>query len=553
MKIRLLSALFLILLAAHLAISAQGATPEATPETSTFNLPPEVTDHNAEWPLSNHDYANTRTAIGSTINASNVNTLGLVWTVPILAGGEWGAAAGNPVIAGGVVYFQDLSANTYAVDLKTGKSLWTTVYNNAILGPGGVGIGYGKVFIVSRVDQFSALDINSGHEVWTYPTGNQLPSGAIQPVAFDNQVYITTQAGVGGQGQVTFQGYQGGASGVIFALNPQTGSLNWKWQVVEAGFWGHPDINSGGGLWYPPGIDLQTGAMYWGTGNPAPFPGLAGYPNGASRPGDNLYTDSLVALDHSTGKLLWYNQVTRHDLYDHDFQISPMLASITSGGAPQNIVIGSGKAGHIIAFDRDKGNILWNTAVGIHVNDTLTEFPPGQTVWAYPGVWGGVETPMAYADGTIYALVTNLPSPLNATGWDATNGTDAVNRVEGATVLKNGAAEVDALDAATGKILWKTNLSEVAFGSVTVVNNLIFTAMLDGTIYALSRSDGTIVWQYKAPGGINAWPAVAGDTIVWPVGIGDGPVLIALRLGANLPTATPQEQKTPVGVPSTSR
>ena len=96
------------------------------------------------------------------------------------------------------------------------------------------------------------------------------------------------------------------------------------------------------------------------------------------------------------------------------------------------------------------------------------------------------------------------------------------------TPLEDGWAEVYAIDAATGEVVWNTEFDRMAFGGMTVVNDLVFTATLDGTIVALSREDGEVVWE--APGGVIAWPAVAGDTIVWPIGRGSEPQVIALRL-----------------------
>jgi outer membrane protein assembly factor BamB len=97
--------------------------------------------------------------------------------------------------------------------------------------------------------------------------------------------------------------------------------------------------------------------------------------------------------------------------------------------------------------------------------------------------------------------------------------------------------------------LWQHPFDRVVFGGVTVVNDLLFTATLDGMIYALSRADGSVVWQWQAPGGTNAWPAVVGDTIIWPFGLGDSPAVIALSLKSSDPTPTPETQRTPVTTP----
>jgi glucose dehydrogenase len=110
--------------------------------------------------------------------------------------------------------------------------------------------------------------------------------------------------------------------------------------------------------------------MYWGIANPAPFPGQPkssivpqDYPNGSSRPGPNLYTNSIVALDHATGKMSWYTQVWPHDISDYDLMIPPILATATYGGKQQEIVIGAGKMGQVYAFNRQTGALLWQTAV----------------------------------------------------------------------------------------------------------------------------------------------------------------------------------------------
>jgi len=528
----------------------QSADPTNTPTIRTLDIPPEVAGHEDEWPLANHDYANTRAAVGSSITSANVANLQIAWTSSLKGTAEWGGGTGNPIISDGIVYFQDMGANTYAANLKTGKLLWERKYENAIFGPSGPGIGYGKVFVLSRIDRYSALDMKTGQELWYWSTGPDIPAGAFQPSVFGHQVYTATQAASSGRGQMTFHSYQGGSTGAVFLLDPETGKETWHWQVVEEDFWGNPEINSGGGLWFPPAIDTESGISYWGTGNPSPVPGIKGHPNGSSRPGPNLYTNSLVALDHQTGKLVWYNQVRPHDLFNLDFQISPMLATVQIDGSDRDIVIGSGKLGIVYAFDSKSGETLWSTPIGLHQNDELTELPVDQsTTWVAPGAWGGIEAPMAYADGTIYALTANLPSPYNATAYDADTPENALNRSEGGTILANGTAEMYALDAGTGEVLWKYEFDRVAFGGVTVVNDLLFTATLDGMIYALSRQDGTVVWQWQAPGGTNAWPAVSGDTIIWPIGLGDSPSIIALSLTGKQGTPTPEQQRTPVQTP----
>ena len=190
----------------------------------------------------------------------------------------------------------------------------------------------------------------------------------------------------------------------------------WKFDEVPTNLWSsaHTNINSGGGLWDPPTFDGH-GNLYIGVSNPAPFPGTAKYPWGSSRPGPNLYTDSIVKLDEKTGKLLWYYQLTPHDIYDWDLENSPILA--TAGG--QQIVIDGGKAGILVAVNAQTGKLLWKRPVGVHNghdNDGLyaeqatLEAPHPGTV--EPGDLGGIESQLATNGTTVFAAVNNLPCDL---------------------------------------------------------------------------------------------------------------------------------------------
>jgi alcohol dehydrogenase (cytochrome c) len=189
--------------------------------------------------------------------------------------------------------------------------------------------------------------------------------------------------------------------------------------------------------------------------------------------------------------------------------------------------------GKVYAIDRNTGKTLWETAVGTHQNDTLKELPEGTTKVS-PGPLGGVETNMAYSNGIVFVPVVNMvveytPSEFVATSFDFSTAT----------------GELVALDAATGKILWDNKLDSLNVGSATVVNDVVFTSTFNGKIYAFNNKTGEKVWEYQAPGGINGWPAVKGDTIIFPVGMGENPALIAFKIGAV--GQSPTETTAPVG------
>jgi alcohol dehydrogenase (cytochrome c) len=419
-------------------------------------VPSEVAAHAQDWPLPNKDYGNSRATTDSEISSKNVGNLEIAWSVPINASSTFGGASSNPLIIGDAVYFQDLGSNVFSFDLETGAVNWKQIYNLTSIGPNGPAVGWGKVFVAKGVYNISALDEKTGKERWNFST------------------------------------------------------------VDTPKIWGNKEVNSGGGCWYTPSVDLKTGIMFWGVGNPAPWPGTPKYPNGSSRPGPNLYTNCLLALDSGTGRMIWYTQVNSHDILDHDFETPPILARANVSGREQEMVIGAGKMGRVYAFNRSTGCILWTAVVGTHQNDQLA-FLPNETIKVYPGYFGGVESPLAYADGVVYVPYVDL----------YTNYTDT--RIVDAQDFGSAEGGLVALQVETGKVLWEKHFDSLNVGGATVINDLVFTGTFNGMIYALQRDTGRVAWQFEAPAGVNAWPAVAKDTIVWPCGTGSKPSLIALR------------------------
>jgi len=165
---------------------------------------------------------------------------------------------------------------------------------------------------------------------------------------------------------------------------------------------------------------------------------------------------------------------------------------------------------------------LWVAVVGDHQNDELAAFPAGVTTTVLPGILGGLETPMAYSDGVVFAAVNNLATDFTPSTW----------RLH---PFSESTGDLVAIQAATGQILWDHRFNAGNYGGATVVNDLVFTATFDGMIYAFKVDTGEQVWSYQAPAAVNAWPAVAGDTIVWPIAGPGLPSLIAFRLGSTAP------------------
>lgn len=464
------------------------------------------------------DAANTRNPKG-TIDSSNVASLGVAWTAGIPGTSNFGSYASTPVIDKGVIYSQDLASNVQALSLDSGEALWTKSYSQPDEGPNGVVVAGGHVFGATPTEAF-ALDQKTGKQVWSTTLPRNGHEGIdMAPGYHDGIVYVSTVP------LNTSSLYEGGGVGILWALDAKTGKKLWHFNTVPNSLWGNPKVNAGGGVWYPPAFD-EKGFMYFGTGNPAPYPGTPEFPSGTSRPGPNLYTDSLVKLNAKTGKLVWYHQVTPHDLYDWDFQGPPILMKV--GG--RQIVVAAGKSGIVLAADRETGKVIWQRPVGKHnghdedgvlaMNGEASKIKVGLL---YPGTLGGVIAPMSTDGSTVYVPVVNFASQVESGSQLGEGGSEA-------------GGEVVALDAATGKVKWTSEkLVTPAYGATTVVNDVVFATTYEGNLSAFDTKTGQLLWREKLPAGTNSGVMVNGETLIAPAGLataaGQAPKLVAYKLG----------------------
>jgi outer membrane protein assembly factor BamB len=468
------------------------------------------------WP--GVDIANTRHAEGE-ISSKNAKQLKVAWKLPLKAQGSFGAMASTPVIANGVVYMQDLESNVMAVSLESGEVQWEYKAEEVTLGPNGVVVADGQVFGATASEAF-ALDQETGEELWTTPLQSS-PASAIDmaPGYQDGLVYVSTVP------TNPAAEYPGGTVGTLYALDAESGKVKWEWESVPKDLWGDPKTNSGGGLWYPPSFDGK-GFMYFGTGNPSPFPGTAKDPWGSSRPGPNLYTNSLVKMNAQTGKMEWYYQQTPHDIYDWDFQNSPILAK--AGG--REVAIGSGKSGYVVAVDAKSGKVVWKRPLGVHnghdrdgllamrgeYSKLKTETP------IYPGFLGGIIAPIAANETTVFVPVVQHPG--------------VVTKTQERSEPPEMGGLIVGLDIKTGDIKWYESYEAAAFGAPTAVNDLVVFATFDGIVRALDGESGELVWEKKLPASSNSGLAISGDTMVVPAGVsgeaGGSPAVVAYSLSA---------------------
>lgn len=451
------------------------------------------------WPYPNGDLANTRVAPGATITSANVSRLRQAWTFKLTGSAVAtapgvGSLAAGPIVAGGVVYLQDLDQNVYALRLATGQLRWEYhigVPEKSGPGPNGVAVARGVVYGDTSSTVF-ALSARTGKVIWVDRHLLNSGQGAfeIQPQVAGGRVYVASAYGTGPGG------------GVLFALNASNGRPTWRFNTLLGQDAGASRTGSGG-AWETPLVG-RDGSVTFGIGNP--------YQSAASaiaHPAAQLYTDSEVSVDAATGQLRWYYQGVSNDFMDHDMQASPIAATID--GTPA--VIGSGKMGVVYAMNARTGALIWKTPVGEHSqSDRYSAEALAHTLklkapyTILPGSLGGVLSNLALADNTLYVATVNLPFRLPKLTYPL------------GAPIGNGTGQVEALNLSTGKVLWTTKVPQMPLGAATVSNDLLFTTLYNGTLIAFNRATGSIVYQHKLPTSTNAPLAIAGNTVLVPAG-----------------------------------
>jgi len=536
-----------VILAAAASLAVGGCASSAKPNAASCSAPRAAAGQAASvpaappnpavaaaWTLPGGNLANTRD-VASPITSSDVAMLGVAWCVPVESTGVTHAAGlangytTTPVVVNGVVYTQDQESNVMAIRLATGKVLWTHNYNSLNGGPDGVNVVGGTVYAATD-SAAVALSAATGRQLWSRTLiGNDREGIDMTPGYNHGTVYVSTVPVNPNKGQ-----YLGGAKSTLWALNAATGAPEWSWDEVQ-NLWGHPGLNSGGGLWDPPSFDRQ-GNIYIGIANPGPIGQSgwpSGYPWGTSRPGPDLYTDSVVKLSPA-GKLLWYYQLTPHDLFDWDLQNSPVLT--TAHGQP--VVIDGGKAGILIELSAQTGKPLWKLPVGVHRGPgdagLLTEnatpaspIPLPAEFSLEPGVFGGVESQLATNGSATFAAVNNLAVPLTVKG--VTESSQAFR-----AAIPRATGEMIAVNQDTGKVEWDDHLPSSPYGAAAVTNNVVFTTTYSGHLYAFNAATGAILLNRPLSAGSNAPVTIDGDYVITgaAVPLSGQALIIAYKLGA---------------------
>jgi alcohol dehydrogenase (cytochrome c) len=458
------------------------------------------------------------------INAKNVGELSLAWafSTGVVEGHE-----GAPIVNGRYMFVTTPQDQVIALDAKTGAQLWLykpTLPSELVqLHPTnrGVALSGDKVFVAQVDCNLVALDAKTGKVVWT------------TPVCDSKALYYMTLAPLSAKGKIMV-GSSGGETGVrgfVAAFDAETGKEVWRTYTVpgpgEPGSetWPTGDAykTGGGSIWVTGTYDPKTNIAYWGTGNPAPWPHDI-------RPGDNLYTASVIALDVDTGKMKGYHQYQHNDSWDWDEVSAPVLIDTTFKGKAIKALVHPGRSGYFWVLERTTDKINYVEAWPYVENNVVTGVDPKTGRLSYdesrapglakgaafcPGLWGGKDwPPEAYNPGTglLYVPANNhlcgaLPSgeKQKYKAGDIWIGYPLEGVLGSIRVAdpKSTLGELQAWDMKTGKMAWVHKFNTFLWAPLlTTGGNLVFAGGTHDRMFrAFDATDGKVLWEFPMPSG----------------------------------------------------
>jgi alcohol dehydrogenase (cytochrome c) len=474
----------------------------------------------------NGDYTQQRFYPNKQINPGNVAKLRPAW---IFQTDVRESMETTPIVVNGIMYVTTSFSHVYALDARTGEQLWHYKHDMGPIttyccGPNnrGVAVFGDKVYLATLDSKLVALDAKTGTPAWrtTIADPEAGYSETMAPTVVKGKVLIGTNGG------------EYGIRGFVRAYDANDGKLIWNFDTApenSVGVWAekdatgrvlHRDIGAekealakngdpyktlGGGVWQNPAVDLATNRIYFVVGNPSPDL------DGAVRPGDNLYTDSLVSLDLDTGKYVCHFQYVPHDVWDLDAVSPPVLVNVKDNHdkvIPG--VIHAGKTGHVYVHDRKDCSLI-RFSEAMVPQENMWTLPTPQGARMLPGANGGVEWSPITVNPTLglsYAI--NLHQPMNYF-VESSPYPDGKLWLGGAFKViptEPQAGNITAIDYNTGKIRWQVKTPQPMIGGIlATAGGLVFAGEGNGRFRAYDARNGKVLWTFNAGAGVNAPPA----------------------------------------------
>jgi alcohol dehydrogenase (cytochrome c) len=501
---------------------AQGLNP-----ATILNPPPD------SWPSYHGDYTGKRHSVLTQITPDNVQQMGLAWAFQT---GQSDALKSSPLLVDGVLYFT-VPDNVWAVDARSGHEIWHYTYpqNKGFhIGQRGVAMYEQWLYFTTPDAHLISLNAKDGTVRWNVVIADAHKGywTTVSPLVVRNHVIV----GVSGDFD--------NLSGFLKSIDPETGKTQWQWDSTPPV--GTPNATSGGMTWMTGTYDPELNLVYWGTGNPTPVL------TAKTRPGDDPYTCSIVALNPDTGKLAWAFQPSPHDTHDWDAVETPVLVDANFDGKPRKMLMQTSRNGYFFVLDRTDGKSLLtvpygpvNWALGIDKQGRPIPNPDkepardGRLIAPDEGGLTNYRSP-SFDPKTGLFIVDAHPSygiyfakPEDGTfGW------------AGADYGVWGKGVLDAIDYQTGKIRWSKELGPGGAGAgvLTTASGLIFTGDALGNVLALDTTDGKTLGHAGAGAHMETSPITYELDGRQYVLTGNGGVLFAWALPATASHMTAESQ-----------
>ena len=494
--------------------------------TVTQDLLNRAGDDGNNFLLTNGDYSQHRFYPNRQINRNNVSRLRPAW---IFQTEVRESMETSPIVVNGIMYVTTSFSHVYALDARTGQELWHYKHKLGPIttyccGPNNRGVAaYGdNVYLATLDSKLVALNAKTGAVVWqqTIADPELGYSETMAPTAVKGKILVGTNGG------------EYGIRGFVKAYDAKDGKLLWTFYTIpenSVGVWAEKDATGrgmhrdvagekaqlaktgdpyktlGGGVWQNPSVDLATNRIYFVVGNPSPDL------DGSLRPGDNLYTNSLVSVDLDTGQYRCHFQYIAHDVWDLDAVSPTVLVDVKDNdGKTVPGVIHAGKTGHVYVHNRNDCSLI-RFSEAMVPQENMWTLPTKDGARMLPGANGGVEwSPMSTDPrmGLAYAINLHQPMTYHVDSAPYPQGKLWLGGAFKVIPIEEQWGNVTAVDYNTGKIRWQVKTPQPMIGGIlTTAGGLVFTGEGNGWFRAYDSGTGAILWSFQAGVGVNAPPS----------------------------------------------